>query len=117
MKNAILYLVGTGPYKEVLENIGKKLENSDKIRFLGWRTDALAIMAAADIIVHPSLEDALSSAVIEAIILEKPVIATDISGVRDTLNDGKYGSIVPPADAAAFGKALQETIAELPAAK
>ncbi|MBL0272557.1 MAG: glycosyltransferase family 4 protein [Chitinophagaceae bacterium] len=115
--NAILYLVGTGPYKEVLENIGKKLEISDKIRFLGWRTDALAIMAAADIIVHPSLEDALSSAVIEAIMLEKPVIATDISGARDTLNDGKYGSIVPPADAAAFGKALQETIAELPAAK
>jgi glycosyltransferase involved in cell wall biosynthesis len=77
------------------------------VQFLGWRDDALAIMAAADIIVHPSLEDALSSAVIESLMLERPIIATDISGVRDSLDDGKYGTIVPPADSEAFRIALQ----------
>ncbi|MES1198080.1 MAG: glycosyltransferase family 4 protein [Chitinophagaceae bacterium] len=108
--NAILYLVGTGPHKDALEKLVSDLDVANKVRFLGWRNDALAIMAAADIIVHPSLEDALSSAVIEAIMLEKPVIATDISGVRDILDNGKYGVIIPPADAKAFENAIREII-------
>ncbi len=101
-----LYLVGTGPHKEQLEQMAKEEGVADHVQFLGWRNDALAIMAAADLIVHPSLEDALSSAVIEAIMLEKPIVASDISGVRDTLGNGKYGEIVPPASA----KDLEEGI-------
>ena len=108
--DATLYLVGSGDYKPVLEKLAKELQIEDRVRFLGWRDDALTIMAAADVIVHPSLEDALSSAVIESLMLEKPIVATDISGVRDSLNDGKYGKIVPPADAASFQAALRETI-------
>ena len=115
--NVTLYLVGTGPYKETLETLAAEKGIADKVKFLGWRNDALAIMAAADIIVHPSLEDALSSAVIEAIMLEKPVVATDISGVRDTLDNGKYGVIVPPADAKAFEEGIRTIMAGMPAAK
>jgi glycosyltransferase involved in cell wall biosynthesis len=74
-------------------------------------------MAAADVIVHPSLEDALSSAVIESLMLARPIVATDISGVRDSLDDGKYGVIVPPADAAAFRAALEQVIANLDEAR
>src|SRR6185503_4418920 len=84
---------------------------------LGWRDDALAIMAAADIIVHPSREDALSSAVIESLMLARPIVATDISGVRDILDDGKYGVIVPPADSEAFRSALQQVIDNLDGAR
>ncbi len=105
-----LYLVGDGDYRGELEARCHQLGIQDKVRFLGWRNDALTIMAAADLIVHPSLEDALSSAVIEALMLEKPIVATDISGVRDTLGDGKYGHIVPPADADSLRKAVEETI-------
>jgi glycosyltransferase involved in cell wall biosynthesis len=108
---AKLYLVGTGDYKSQLELLVQKFGLQDHVRFLGWRDDALAIMAAADIIVHPSCEDALSSAVIESLMLEKSIIATDISGVRDSLDDGKYGLIVPPADPVAFRAALEEVIA------
>lgn len=115
--DATLYLVGTGDYRDVLEKFTKDLQIENRVKFLGWRDDALAIMAAADIIVHPSLEDALSSAVIESVMLERPVIATDISGVRDSLGDGKYGKIVPPADAESFRAALQETIESIEAAR
>ena len=114
---AALYLVGTGPHKEALEKMAADAGIADKVNFLGWRNDALAIMGAADIIVHPSLEDALSSAVIEAIMLEKPIVATDISGVRDTLDNGKYGVIVPPADSKAFEEAIANTIENLHEAK
>lgn len=105
--DATLYLVGDGDYQAELETAAQRLDISEKIRFLGWRSDALTIMAAADIIVHPSLEDALSSAVIESIMLERPIVATDISGVRDSLDSGKYGEIVEPANAEAFRLGLQ----------
>lgn len=108
--NAKLYLVGDGDFRSELETMCINLGIADNVNFVGWRDDALAIIAAADIIVHPSLEDALSSAVIESVMLEKPIVATDISGVRDSLGDGKYGLIVPPADAASLHKALKETI-------
>ena len=115
--DATLYLVGDGddpqPYKQAAERFGI----ADKTVFLGWRDDALAIMAAADVIVHPSLEDALSSAVIESVMLEKPIIATDISGVRDSLDDGKYGTIVAPADAQAFRRGIEEVLGNFESAR
>ncbi|MBP6004842.1 MAG: glycosyltransferase [Pyrinomonadaceae bacterium] len=112
-----LYLVGDGDYGNVLYQKAKALGIADRVRFLGWRDDALAIMAAADIIVHPSLEDALSSAVIEAVMLEKPIVATDISGVRDSLDEGKYGEIVPPADVVGFRQGLERVIENIDAAR
>lgn len=112
-----LYLVGDGDYREVLEKKAHALGMAGRVRFLGWRNDALAVMAAADIIVHPSLEDALSSAVIEAIMLEKPIVATDISGVRDSLDNGKYGEIVPPADVVGFRQGLERVIENIDVAR
>jgi glycosyltransferase involved in cell wall biosynthesis len=112
-----LYLVGVGGYRDSLEKLTHEFGLQDHVRFLGWRNDALAIMAAADIIVHPSCEDALSSALIESLMLARPIIATDISGVRDILDNGKYGVIVPPADSEAFRSALQQVVAHLDEAR
>jgi len=112
-----LYLVGTGDHREALQQQAFDLGIGDKIRFLGWRNDALVVMKAADVIVHPSLEDALSSAVIESVMLEKPIVATDISGVRDTLSGGKYGTVVPPADAACLYRAVKDVIENIEVAK
>lgn len=107
---ARLCLVGEGPDRDELIGLVRELGIEEYVDFLGWRDDATAIMAAADVVVHPSLEDALSSALIEALMLEKPIIATDISGARDTLGDGEYGAIVPPADVEALSRALERMI-------
>jgi len=115
--DATLYLVGTGDYRPQLEALAAQLGIADRVQFLGWRSDALQIIAAADVLVHPSLEDALSQALIEALMLGVPIVATDISGASDTLGGGQYGKLVPPADANAFRDALRDTIANLPAAR
>jgi glycosyltransferase involved in cell wall biosynthesis len=112
-----LYLVGTGDYKESLEQFAKDLEILDNIEFLGWRDDGLIIIGAADIIVHPSLEDALSQSLIESLMLQRPIIATDISGASDTLDGGKYGKLVPPEDSESFRFALEEIVKNLDAAR
>lgn len=111
--SAKLYLVGIGDYKDELKNKAEKLNILENIEFLGWRQDVLEIIAAADIIVHPSLEDALSQSLIESLMLERPIIATDISGAGDTLDEGKYGILVPPADAESFKNALIKTVSNL----
>jgi glycosyltransferase involved in cell wall biosynthesis len=112
--NLMLYLVGEGPYRTQLETTARQAGVAGWVRFLGWRNDALEIMAAADVVVHPSLSEALSSVVIEAVALAKPVVASCVSGVRDIL-DG-YGKIVPPADSDALLQALRSTLANLEAA-
>lgn len=114
---ANLYLVGEGAYRKELEQKVKEMNIENSVKFLGWRDDALAIIAASDIVVHPSLEDALSSAVIESLMLGKPIVATDISGVRDILKEGKYGKIVPPEDSKALEKAIEEIIQNLEKAR
>jgi len=114
--SARLYLVGEGEYKPELESMAKRLGIRENIEFLGWRTDVLSLISASDIVVHPSLEDALSQSLIESLMLGRPIVATDISGATDTLNGGKYGKLVPPADADAFRVALVETIKDIDSA-
>lgn len=109
---AVLYLVGSGE-REEYEQLTRKYGIAEQVKFLGWRDDALTIMSAADVIVHPSLSEALSNVTIEALMLAKPVVATDVSGARETLGDGKYGKIVAPADADAFRQALLEIVGDL----
>jgi glycosyltransferase involved in cell wall biosynthesis len=106
-----LYLVGEGPCRAQLERSAEAAGICRLVRFLGWRDDALEIMSAADLIVHPSLSEALSSVLIEAMALAKPVVACDVSGVRDTIED--YGTIVPPGDAVALAHAVRATLVSL----
>ncbi len=110
-----LYLVGTGPLREALQLQAQTLGIAESVRFVGWRDDVLAIVAAADLLVHSSLHEALPSAVIEAMALQKPIVATDVSGARDIVD--KYGKIVPPGDAHALATSLKQTIANLEVAR
>jgi glycosyltransferase involved in cell wall biosynthesis len=112
-----LYLVGSGDYRGELQLLAERLGISNHVEFLGWRDDTLAIIGAADLIVHPSLEDALSQALIESLMLARPIVATDISGASDTLRNGEYGRLVRPADADAFRQGLEETINEMDEAR
>lgn len=112
-----LCIVGEGPDRERLQALASELGLAGRTRLLGWRDDALSIVSAADVFVHPSYHEALPSAVIEALALGKPIVATDVSGVRDILGDQDYGRIVLAGDAAALGSAIEETLADLPSAQ
>jgi glycosyltransferase involved in cell wall biosynthesis len=95
---AKLVLVGNGPIEADLKANVRQLHIDDQVLFLGWRPDALVVTGAADMVVHPSLSEALSSAVIEALSLARPTVATDVSGIRDLLGESERGYRVPIAD-------------------
>ena len=116
--DAALCLVGTGPDRDALAARTRELGIESAVRFLGWRDDALQIMWGADLVVHPSLHEALPSAVIEAVMLSRPVVASDVSGVRDVLGQkSEYGFVVPAGDPAALLRAMQDALRGLAAAR
>lgn len=116
--DAVLCLLGTGPDREALAAVARRLGIETAVRFLGWRDDALQIMWGADLVVHPSLHEALPSAVIEAVMLGRPVVASDVSGVRDVLGaDSEYGFVVPAGDPDALLRAMQDALRGLAAAR
>lgn len=78
-----------------------------RVRVLGHREDVPDLMAASDLFAFPSLHEGLGSAVIEAMALGLPVVASDIPAVRDLLGGGSCGVLVPPGDSAAFGDAIR----------
>ena len=88
-----LVFVGPGDSKwlaEVLHELGLE----DYIRLDGYNPDIPACLAAADLVVHPSLVDAFSQLLIEAQGVGAPLIATDIAAAREQIEDGVTGIIV-----------------------
>jgi glycosyltransferase involved in cell wall biosynthesis len=68
------------------------------IRFLGRREDALSFLAAADVVVNPSDVEGLPVALLEALALERPVVATSVGGVPALIENEQTGLLVPPGD-------------------
>jgi glycosyltransferase involved in cell wall biosynthesis len=115
---AVLCVLGTGPGGDALVLLARQLGIETAVRFLGWRDDALEIVWCSDLVVHPSLHEALPSAVIEAVMLGRPVVASDVSGVRDVLGEaGDYGSVVPAGDSDALERAMRNALHSLEAAR
>ena len=73
---------------------------------LGERKDAGAVLSLLDIFVLPSLWEGLPYALIEAAAMGKPIVASDIDGVREVIRDGETGLLVPPADPGALSSAV-----------
>jgi glycosyltransferase involved in cell wall biosynthesis len=83
----------------------------DNVRFLGARDDVPDLMVASDAFVLPSRWEGLPGAVIEAMALETPVVATDLPGVREVLGSDLLRScIVPVGDAPALADRITTMI-------
>jgi glycosyltransferase involved in cell wall biosynthesis len=93
---ATFLLLGTGPLREQLEGMAHSLGIARHIRFLGWRDDALNVMEAADLVVHPTLHEAFCSVIIESMALERPLVATDVAAAPEQIDHGETGLLVPP---------------------
>lgn len=91
----------------VPEDIVMKDHDNGVINYLGFSTNVIPIIEKASCIVLPSYHEGLSRSLMEAIAMGKPVITTDISGCRETVDDGKNGYLVPPKNAIALKDAFE----------
>ena len=74
----------------------------DVVRFLGFRADVSDVIAAADLMVLPSVAEAFGLAITEALYLGTPVVATRVGGIPEIIRDDTDGLLVPPADSEAL---------------
>jgi glycosyltransferase involved in cell wall biosynthesis len=93
-----LLLIGDGEQSVRLQKICREQQLGSRVHFLGWRVDALSILAAADLLVLPSRWEGMPNAVLEAMALSKPVVAFDVDGVRELLGETSVIQLAPAND-------------------
>jgi len=106
-------IVGDGPERPALEALSKDLRLENRVRFLGpVPNDGLPrVLAMADIVVVPSLVEASSISLLEAMSMGKPTIATNIPGI-DEVASAERTLFVPPRDSRAIASALDILISD-----
>ncbi|KAA2214301.1 glycosyltransferase [Teichococcus oryzae] len=95
LPGTVLLLAGEGPERAALEALAAELGIAGRVRFLGWRQDAAALLAACDIFVCSSRHEPLGNMVIEAWSARRPVVAADAQGPSELIRDGETGMLVP----------------------
>lgn len=82
----------------------------DAIEYLGFKNDVRPYIAESDCIVLPSYREAIARSLTEAMAMEKPVIATDVPGCHEIVDDGVNGLLVPVKDPHALAYAMIKII-------
>jgi glycosyltransferase involved in cell wall biosynthesis len=112
----VLLVVGDGPLRVELEDYAEKIRIRNNVKFLGVRRDIPELLSAMDIFVLPSLWEGLTNALIEAMAAGKPVIATDIPQIREIVDSGNYGILVPVKQSDAIAQAVEQLLNDTPLA-
>jgi glycosyltransferase involved in cell wall biosynthesis len=103
-------VVGDGPLREELRDLVGRLGVEDRVRFLGYRTEARALIRLLDVLVVPSLTEGSPLIVLEAMAAGVPVVASAVGGVPDQARHGEEGLLVPPGDPEALAGAMDELL-------
>lgn len=96
--DATFVVAGDGALRAELEEQAHQLDPG-KVKFLGWISDLPALYGALDVVVLTSRNEGTPVALIEAGAASRPVVATDVGGVREVVQDGKTGLLAKPGDA------------------
>jgi len=98
--------VGQGPLERAVRAEHDRLGLGDRFMLLGYRRDAVRVLSACDIFVLASLQEGLPVALMEALALGLPVVATAVGGVPEAITDGVEGRLVAPGIPAGLAQAL-----------
>lgn len=105
-------LVGDGPLRSQVEQAIAELGLTDAVRLAGYRADADALLAAADVVTLTSRREGLGSVLLDALAFGRPVVATAAGGIPDAVADGETGLLVPPGDWQALGAAIASVLSD-----
>ncbi|MDX9689949.1 MAG: glycosyltransferase [Proteobacteria bacterium] len=109
-----VWLAGEGPLRQELEKLTRKLGLTERVRFLGWRTDRGALLRSADICALPSRYEPFGTVILEAWAAGTPFVAAMSAGPAAHVLDGENGLLVPIDDVDALTSALRRVIEDEP---
>jgi glycosyltransferase involved in cell wall biosynthesis len=104
-REAELLLVGDGPLRPELEALAAELHITDSCHFVGYQEDVGAYLAASDVVALTSANEGTPVTLIEALAAQRPVVSTDVGGVRDVVDEDS-GFLVEPGDVGAVADRL-----------
>ncbi len=110
--SAFFLVVGDGPLRPFLEQQAEKLGIHHRIRFEGWRSDIVEVLASLDVFVMPSLYEGGPTIVLEAMAMGLPVVSTVVGMVPEIIDHGCTGITVPPGDSHALAQAVIALLAD-----
>jgi glycosyltransferase involved in cell wall biosynthesis len=99
-------LVGIGPEHDALQDRVRSLGLEQHVHFAGFRQDMERIYNGVDVVVQSSLTEGMPNVVIESLLMQKPVIATDVGGTSQIIRDGANGTLVRPGHPEELARAL-----------
>lgn len=103
---ACFLFCGEGESRQRLEQMAAALGASERVRFLGFMSDVRPVLQSLDVFVLPSEREALGVALLEAMAMGKPVVASCVGGIAEAVQHQQTGLLVPPADVEALSEAL-----------
>jgi glycosyltransferase involved in cell wall biosynthesis len=113
----VLAILGQGPDEAKLRTLARAMGLGERVRWLGWRDDSAEWLTAADVFSLSSNWEGVPLAAQEAILLGTPVVATDVGGMPELIEDRSSGRLVPKGDPHALADALQEVLGDPATAK
>lgn len=103
-------LVGEGPLLSTLEDLADNLGIRQHVFFVGHQDNVQDFLGAMDIFVLPSLHEGIPMALLEAMAMELPVVATRVGGIPEVIDHGVSGLLVTPGDIQLLVESIQELI-------
>ncbi len=107
---AKIVIVGDGPLKSKLRNITRELGIVESCLFVGFREDIANILSSLDVFVLPSIMEGLPIVILEAMAMAKPIVASDIDGIREQVENGRTGILIPPRDPQALAEGINQLL-------
>ena len=101
-----LLLVGDGPLRSNLEAQIQRLSLGDRVKLMGIRRDVPAVLAATSVFCLPSVSEAASLTLMEALAAAVPVVVTDVGGNPEIVREGIEGLLVPRSSPGPLAAAL-----------
>ena len=105
-----LLVAGAGTFDSDYRAQVRALGVEKTVSFIGFRNDSADLMAAADLVILPSLAEAFGLALTESLYLGTPVVATRVGGIPEIVDDGVDGVLVPSADSGALADAVVDLL-------